>query len=45
MVSDKTTWMNEAVTGQITAEEAVQQYKDKYADTSAQIISELNAQK
>jgi len=34
--------MNKAVVGEITPEEAVQQYKDEFGDVSAQIVSELN---
>ena len=44
MVTDKTTWMNQAVVGEITPEQAVQNYIDKYGDASATILDELNAQ-
>jgi multiple sugar transport system substrate-binding protein/putative aldouronate transport system substrate-binding protein len=44
MVTDKTTWMNQAVVGEITPEQAVQNYVDKYGDASATILEELNAQ-
>ena len=44
MVTDKTTWMNQAVVGEITPEQAVQNYIDKYGDASATILEELNAQ-
>ncbi len=44
MVTDKTTWMNQAVVGDITPEQAVQNYIDKYGDASAAILEELNAQ-
>ncbi|WP_022759181.1 hypothetical protein [Butyrivibrio fibrisolvens] len=44
MVTDKTTWMNQAVVGEITPEQAVQNYIDKYGDASAAILEELNAQ-
>ena len=40
----KTTLMNQAVTGEITPEEAIEQYKAELGDLSAQIVDELNAQ-
>ena len=43
-LTDKTTWMNQAVVGDITPEQAVQNYIDKYGDASAAILEELNAQ-
>ncbi len=36
--------MNKAVVGEITPEEAVQQYKDEWGSISDQIVEELNAQ-
>ncbi len=40
----KTTLMNQAVTGEITPEEAIETYKAELGDLSAQIVDELNAQ-
>ena len=34
--------LNKAVVGEITPEEAVQQYKDQFGSVSDQILSELN---
>jgi multiple sugar transport system substrate-binding protein/putative aldouronate transport system substrate-binding protein len=36
--------MNQAVVGEITPEEAIQQYKDQMGSTSDTIVEELNAQ-
>jgi len=43
LVTLKTTLMNQAVVGDITPEEAVQQYIDQYGDISQQILDELNS--
>ena len=40
----KTTLMNQAVTGEITPEEAVESYKAELGDLAQQILDELNAQ-
>ena len=37
--------MNFAVVGEITPEEAIQQYKDQMGSVSDQIVEELNSQK
>ncbi len=40
----KTTLINQAVVGEITPEEAVEEYKAEFGDISAQIIDELSAE-
>ncbi|WP_022773528.1 hypothetical protein [Butyrivibrio sp. AE2015] len=44
LVTDKTTLMNQVVTGEKTAEDAIAEYLEKWGDVSAQIVEELNAQ-
>ncbi len=44
MVSLKTQLLNQAVTGEITPQEAVDAYVEQFGDISAQILDELNAQ-
>lgn len=44
LAKDKQTWMNQAVTGEISGADAVAAYVAKYGDTSAAILAELNAQ-
>ena len=44
LVETKTTLMNQAVTGEITPEDAVAQYIEAYGEISQQICDELNAQ-
>ena len=44
LVELKTTLMNQAVTGEITPEEAVAQYQAEVGDLAQQIVDELNAQ-
>ena len=36
--------MNQVVTGEKTAEDAIAEYLEKWGDVSAQILEELNAQ-
>lgn len=45
IVSLRTQLMNFAVVGEITPEEAIQQYKDQMGSVSDQIVEELNSQK
>ena len=44
LTSKKTELMKLVVTGEMTAEDAIQEYKDEFGDTVEQILSELNAQ-
>ncbi|MBR4668064.1 MAG: hypothetical protein IKO76_04830 [Butyrivibrio sp.] len=44
LVELKTTLMNQAVTGEISPEEAVETYKAEMGDIAQQIVDELNAQ-
>ncbi len=44
MLTDKVTFMKEVVAGEKTGAEAVAAYKEKWGDTSAAILEELNAQ-
>ncbi len=44
LATDKTTLMNQVVTGEKTAEDAIAEYLEKWGDVSAQIVEELNAQ-
>ena len=44
LVELKTTLMNQAVTGEITPEEAIAQYQAEVGDLAQQIVDELNAQ-
>ena len=44
IVNLRTQLMNQAVVGEITPEEAIQQYKDQMGSTSDTIVEELNAQ-
>ena len=44
LTTDKTTLMNQVVTGEKTAEDAIAEYLEKWGDVSAQIVDELNAQ-
>lgn len=44
MVTDKTTWMKQAVAGEISGADAIAKYQEKYGDTAAKILEELNAQ-
>ena len=43
LATDKTTWMNKVVAGEMTGAEAIAEYQAKYGDIAQQILDELNA--
>ena len=44
LATDKQTWMNKVVTGQMSGADAIAEYQAKYGDVAATILEELNAQ-
>lgn len=44
LATDKQTWMNKVVTGQMSSADAIAEYQAKYGDVVATILDELNAQ-